>query len=113
MLKVVINNDNQDEEASQPLLKTKGKGPTSHDWLSGMVSGTEFTCKGSGSNWVVYEYTHGGKRGPDVLLCPTMTLQAPQTWFWVDPVEFSKVFTLRNILEVPNDIEHNSDDGPG
>jgi len=99
MLKLVVNN--QDEE---PLLQTAGKGPRSGDYLSKMKCGTEFLVKHKlQSTWMLSEFTHGGLKEGCVLLCPTVTLNDPRTWMWVDPTLFCNAFELRAILEEPDD----------
>lgn len=103
MLKLVAGKDFEENELEQPTPKTKGKGPPGWDWLSPMKSGTEFLCKMKGQRtWLIFEYTHGGKKEGNVLLLPTMSLQDTRTWFWVDPVEFCRQFELRCILEEPD-----------
>jgi len=107
MLKMVVNNDRDEDEVDQPVLKTASKGPTDGDWLSPMRSGTEFLVRGRSAaghpRWLLSEFTHGGKKAGNVLLCPTQTLNDIRTWIWVDPVEFCKVFELRGVLEEPDE----------
>jgi hypothetical protein len=104
MLKLVVNNKEEDEELPQPRLQTDWMGPKDGDWLSPMKSGTEFLVRsktGELPRWLLHEFTHGGKIHGNVLLCPTSTLNDVRTWKWVDPTEFCKSFELRGILEVP------------
>ena len=105
MLKLVVNNKEEEELAPAPLrIKPAGKGPGGWDWLSPMLSGTEFNCKHKQLNpWLLQNFTHGGKKEGDVLLIPTATMNNHSSWIWVDPVEFCKVFDLRAILSVPDD----------
>lgn len=103
MLKLIAGTDTEEDQPDQPVLKTNPKGPQDHDWLSPMVSGTEFLCKMKMRSWLIFEYTHGGKKEGNVLLLPTMSLQDTRTWFWVDPIEFCRQFELRCILGVPED----------
>jgi hypothetical protein len=104
MLKLVVNNQEEEKQDTQPVLKLAGKGPTSPDWLSPMKSGTEFLVRNKGfSAWLLNEFTHGGKKEGAVLLIPSQTMQNTTTWIWVDPYEFCKAFELRGVLEVPDD----------
>lgn len=105
MLNLVVNNiKEEDEQLPIPIPKFKGKQPPGWDWLSPMVSGTEFLCSHkSQQSWLLTNFTHGGKKEGAVLLIPTSTLNNPTTWIWVDPIEFCKVFDLRGILDIPND----------
>jgi hypothetical protein len=104
MLELVVNNTTEEDQLPIPIPQPKGKGPSNTDWLSGMVSGTEFLCKHKiQSTWMLTEFTHGGLKHGCVLLIPTVTLNDPRTWMWVDPVLFCAAFELRAILEVPED----------
>ena len=104
MLKLIVNNPEEDIQVIEPKLQTKGKGPTDEDWLSPMKCGTEFLVKPTTMRtWQLAEFTHGGNKEGNVLLIPTLTLNDNRTWMWVDPIEFCKAFSLRAILEVPSD----------
>lgn len=89
----------------KPMLKLAPKGPEEGDWLSPLKSGTEFKCRdktGRQPRWLVNEFTHCGKLKGDVLLTPTVTLNDPKSWFWVEPVEFCKQWEFRGIIEEPS-----------
>lgn len=107
MLNLVVDNDKIEQEANPPFPiqpKTMGKGPTNWDWLSPMVVGTEFLCSHKQqSQWLLTNFTHGGKKEGAVLLIPTSTMNDNRSWIWVDPVEFCKVFEPRGVLDVPED----------
>ena len=95
----------------QPKLKVDWRGPDDKDWLSTLSSGTEFWCKdrtGRTPKWSVQDFTHCGKLKGYVLLAPTVTLQDPRTWFWVEPVSFCKDWDFLGIIE-ETEIPH----GPG
>lgn len=102
----------------QPKLKLAYSGPKDGgpDWLSGMECGTEFKCRdktGRTPRWLVVEYTHMGKLKGDVLLCPTVRLNNPDSWFWVDPVAFCKEWEFRGVIEVPEGQTAEVDDDMG
>jgi len=104
MLKLVVNNEIEEEKLPTPVSKTKGKGPTGEDWLSGMLCGTEFLVKPRMmQTWVLHEFMHAGLKEGNVLLIPHGKINIPGEWVWTDPIEFCKVFELRAILEVPKD----------
>lgn len=104
MLKLVVDNKTEEEELKQPVPKTAGKGPTDGDYLSSMISGTEFLVRHrTGSTFLLNEFTHGGKKQGAVLLLPTATLQDTRTWIWVDPTIFCQTFEFRGILEIPEE----------
>lgn len=87
-----------------PIPKPAWKGPVETDWLSPLACGTEFLCRdktGRNPRWLVNEFTHCGKIHGNVLVSPTVTLQDPKTWFWVEPVEFCKQWEFRGIIEEP------------
>lgn len=107
MLNLIVNNDTKQDEVIEqefPRVKTAGKGPTNWDWLSPLTSGTEFLCSHKQqSQWLLTNFTHGGKKEGAVLLIPTATMNDHRSWIWVDPAEFCKVFELRGILDTPDD----------
>lgn len=104
-LKLVVNNDKEEERLPQPRLKTKGKGPSGHDYLSPMKCGTEFLVRGNNNYaWLLNEFMHAGKKEGNVLLIPHGKLEQPDQWIWVDPELFCISFELRAILEIPEDV---------
>lgn len=91
-----------------PIPKPAWKGPEEGDWLSPLKPGTEFKCRdktGRTPRWLVNEFTHCGKLKGDVLLSPTVTLQDPKSWFWVEPVEFCKQWENRGVIAEPGTVE--------
>jgi len=104
MLNLVVNNDREDEQLPLPHVKPAGKGPSGWDWLSPMISGTEFLCAHKANqSWLLTWFTHGGKKEGAVLLIPTQTMNNHSSWIWVDPVQFCKVFDLKGILSEPDE----------
>ena len=101
MLKLVVNNDPEEEGVVIPAKPGEG-GPRDGDWLTPMPSGTEFLVRdktGHQPRWLVNEFTHGGLMRGNVMIIPTKTMQDIRTWFWVDPIEFCKAFEFRGIIE--------------
>lgn len=88
-----------------PISKPNMKGPEGEgDWLSPLECGTEFKCRdktGRTPRWLVMEYTHMGKLLGDVLLCPSVSINNPHTWFWVEPIEFCKQWEFRGVIQEP------------
>lgn len=94
------------EDFRKAIPKTAPKEPSEGDWLSGMICGTEFKCRdktGRTPRWLVQEFTQMGKLKGDVLLSPTVTIQDPKGWFWVEPVEFCRQWEFRGIIEEPKE----------
>jgi hypothetical protein len=88
----------------KPMLRLAPKQPEDGDWLSPLKAGTEFKCRdktGRTPRWLVNEFTHCGKLKGDVLLSPTVTLNDPKSWFWVEPTEFCKQWEFRGVIEEP------------
>ena len=111
-LELVVDNTDKEEARldiedtkDHPRLKLDWRGPTSTDWLSNLSVGTEFKCRDliQGRRWQVIEFTHLGKLKGDVLLCPTVFIEDPKAWFWVDPVIFCKEWEFRGVIEIPNE----------
>jgi hypothetical protein len=99
---------------NHPRRKTGGGMPPEGDWLSGMVSGTEFLVRPKiQKTWILAKFMHAGARAGCVLVIPMrgdQPIQDDAEWVWVDPVEFCKFWELRAILLIPeNNNEHNLD----
>src|SRR6266436_2950040 len=87
-----------------PIPKPKMKEPPEGDWLSPLECGTEFKCRdktGRTPRWLVMEYTHMGKLKGDVMLSPSYNINNPQSWFWVEPIEFCKQWEFRGVIQEP------------
>lgn len=115
-LEIVVNNDNEELDLPAKAVHPKNdwRGPPDIDWLSPMSAGTEFKChdKLMGRRWQVMEFTHLGKLKGDVLLSPTVFIDDPKAWFWVEPVSFCKEWEFRGVIEIPgetSDVSMDSD----
>jgi hypothetical protein len=115
---VVSNEDEPSTDLTLAIPKPSMKEPPEGDWLSPLECGTEFKCRnktGRSPPWLVLEYTHMGKLKGDVLLCPTVSINNPTSWFWVEPVMFCREWEFRGVIsqpELPEETQDGRTDSP-
>jgi len=94
--------DEKDEKSNVVELKllTGGKGPPGNDWLSGLDDGSVFLTRPSSHQfdkpWM--EEYHISARSEQGMVCLYSNLNQ-EAYIWVDPVRFSRVMELVEVLQ--------------
>jgi hypothetical protein len=81
-----------------PRVVTGGKGPPTGDWLSDLPDGTRFLCRPKQNQpmevLACYEIIARSNKG--IMLYSDLN---ESRYFWIDPVLFSRVVELYEVLE--------------